>query len=253
MGRIYSYGRTSSFEGAESLDRIIPPTLTANVNDYAPDGSTYASSFNLVASTAVNITGLAGGTDERRVTLVNQGAATITLKALNGASVAVNQFAFSSDLLLPANTAVDLQYSAEVGAWLLVGTSGSGGGAGPSLAGNNVWTGSNEFDGAFLENGVQSVVLPLGATANQVLTATTNQLRLTGDAGGSSLSGLVFSADGRMVRLHNVGTADITLTHDAGSTAINRFLCPGSVDNILITNSSVDVWYDGISDRWRVV
>lgn len=252
MGRSYSSARTTSLEGTEALDRITPPVLTASVNDYAPDGYTYTSCYNLVASAAVNITGMAGGSDERRLTLVNQGGQTITLKNASVASVPANRFAFSSDLLLIANSVVDLQYSAEVGAWLLVGTSGSGGGGGPSLVGNNVWTGSNEFDGALIENGVTSVVLPLGTTNDQALAATTNHLRLTGNAGGSNLTGLVFSANGRKVRIHNIAATDIVLSHATGSAAANQFLCPGSGDLTLIVNSSVDAWYDAANTKWRI-
>ena len=62
-----------------------------------------------------------------------------------------------------------------------------------------------------------------------------------------------YSPNGRMLLLHNIGSNDMTLVHDATSTAANRFFCPGSVNFLLITNASVWIRYDSTSSRWRVL
>lgn len=68
---------------------------------------------------------------------------------------------------------------------------------------------------------------------------------LTGIAGGL--------ADRRLV-ITNVDTTDsLTMTHDATSTAANRFLCPGNRNFILGPGNSVELFYDGTSSRWRVM
>jgi len=82
-----------------------------------------------------------------------------------------------------------------------------------------------------------------------------NVLRVTPDAGGTSvLSGMVpADTSGRVVLLMNIGAANLTLDHDAVSTAANRFLCPNSVDLVIPPNGSRFCWYDTTSSRWRVL
>lgn len=104
--------------------------------------------------------------------------------------------------------------------------------------------------------------LAAGSTDNYNPTGmgTANCLRLTPDAGGTSaLSGIVptaggaSGAGGRVLLICNIGAANLTLTHDATSTAANRFLCPGSVDLVIPANGARQLWYDTTSSRWRVL
>lgn len=104
--------------------------------------------------------------------------------------------------------------------------------------------------------------LAAGSTDNYSPTGigTANILRLTPDAGGTSaISGIVptaggsLGAGGRLLLICNIGSANLTLTHDATSTAANRFLCPGSTDLVIPANATRQLWYDATSSRWRVM
>lgn len=83
--------------------------------------------------------------------------------------------------------------------------------------------------------------------------AVANVLRATTDAAGSTLTGLVPPAAGRLLALFNLGPATLTLAHDAGSTAVNRFFLPGAVDLALGIHAGVRLWYDATSERWRAL
>lgn len=82
-----------------------------------------------------------------------------------------------------------------------------------------------------------------------------NVVRATPDAGGTSvLSGMVPSdTAGRVVLLLNIGAANLTIDHDAVSTAANRFLCPNSVDLVIPPNAGRFCFYDATSSRWRIL
>jgi hypothetical protein len=111
--------------------------------------------------------------------------------------------------------------------------------------------GDQHGSGAEYRTGVHS---PAAWTANQdnfAVSAGARVLRASGTA-ARNLTGLVAAA-GRFLVISNVGTFNITLIHDLTSTAANRFLCPGSVNYVLTPNSSVEVWYDSASSRWRVI
>lgn len=82
--------------------------------------------------------------------------------------------------------------------------------------------------------------------------AAARTLRLSASS-SINLTGLQGGTDGRRITISNVGSFNIAITHDATSTAANRFLCPNSVTLTLHPNDSVDCWYDGTSLRWRVI
>lgn len=68
-----------------------------------------------------------------------------------------------------------------------------------------------------------------------------------------NVTGLVAVSNQRLT-LINGGAQDIVLVHEsASSTAANRFLCPGSGNFTLNANDSVELWYDSVSVRWRVL
>lgn len=68
------------------------------------------------------------------------------------------------------------------------------------------------------------------------------------------LTGIVApSNQPRAVLMTNVGSNNIVLKHDATSTSGNRFFLPGSVDYTLTPNSSVLLFYDPSSGRWRAL
>lgn len=78
-------------------------------------------------------------------------------------------------------------------------------------------------------------------------------LRLTGDAGGSTLTGIAGGWDGRRVRVINVAGGTITLAHQSGlSSSLNRILHPAGASPVLGTDDIADLEYDGTTDRWRI-
>lgn len=55
--------------------------------------------------------------------------------------------------------------------------------------------------------------------------------------------------------IFNVSSSNtLTLAHEStSSTAVNRFICPGSTNYVIQPNAAVDIWYDSVSQRWRVI
>jgi hypothetical protein len=105
---------------------------------------------------------------------------------------------------------------------------------------------------------------PSGYTANQndlVLTGSAFQ-RLSGTA-ARDITGVApptggSHVDGRMLRIYNVGSFNLTLKHNStSSTAANRFFCLQSADIVLATNDFAELIYDGTNNGsgaagWRV-
>lgn len=250
-------GSAQHLTGQISYDRVIAPPLPASTDNLNPRGFVNSSGIYLIAPSAADITGLDGGRPARRVTLVNVGAATITLKANDGASLLGNRFIFAADVALtPSAPLIDLEWSPQYNGWIPVSAPGSGGGSGTFT--NLTVTGTASFGGAIIESGI--VTTPL--TGDETLFAPAgisacSTLRINPDAAWS-IEGFgmddASSMDGRRLRLINIGAFDITLMHaDADPPAINRILCPGSADFTLVTNGSCTIWYDTTSQRWRVL
>lgn len=81
---------------------------------------------------------------------------------------------------------------------------------------------------------------------------TATVLRVGGDALNRTITGITGGADGRIVKLVNIGTQNVLLTHDATSTAANRFFLPNSVNFTILPNTSCSLIYDATSSRWRI-
>lgn len=79
------------------------------------------------------------------------------------------------------------------------------------------------------------------------------RLRLSANAAGSQLSGLIASAtDGQAIVITNISANDLTLlAENAGSAAANRFALNGDV--ILGANQSVTLLYDTGIARWTLL
>ena len=96
---------------------ISPTTLVANQNDYAPTGLATASVIRLSASTAVTITGLAGGATGRILKISNVGTFNITLSNQNVLSNTANRFLMLQDKILTPNESCQLLYDLTSGFW----------------------------------------------------------------------------------------------------------------------------------------
>jgi hypothetical protein len=82
-----------SVEGRFSLRAITPATLTADQNDYSPEGATSRASFWRLSSDALRtITGMAGGLNGRLLIIRNVGSFNIVFSHQDGLSAAANRF-----------------------------------------------------------------------------------------------------------------------------------------------------------------
>jgi len=84
---------------------------------------------------------------------------------------------------------------------------------------------------------------------------TMNLIDATADFDLSGIdSSFGFGAIGEYIAIRNIGTFDISLTHqDTNSAAANRFICPEGLPYVIHPDRTVWIWYDdqGV-DRWRV-
>ncbi len=86
---------------------------------------------------------------------------------------------------------------------------------------------------------------------NPTSLSTSSTLRLNSDA-ARDITGLQGGSDGRLLYVHNVGSFNITLKTESGSsTAANRFLF--AADIVLTPNKGATLQYDSTSSRWRCV
>lgn len=59
---------------------------------------------------------------------------------------------------------------------------------------------------------------------------------------------------GKVVILSNDGPNSLTIKHqNTGSTATNRVISPGGADFVITSGNSGKIFYDKLSDRWRVL
>lgn len=123
-----------------------------------------------------------------------------------------------------------------------------------STNGRLVVTGGLGCNGLYVNNGIITPTQLTASTNNYAPTdgIKAHKMRISSNA-AINITGLTGGADGREVILSNIGAFSITLTHDATSTAANRFYCPNNASYILRKNGSALIWYDATSQRWRVV
>ena len=56
------------------------------------------------------------------------------------------------------------------------------------------------------------------------------------------------------LRMFNVGLESLVLIHQhSGAARPNRFISPTAEDVVVAANESVDLEYDAISERWRIL
>jgi hypothetical protein len=122
--------------------------------------------------------------------------------------------------------------------------------------------------------GIDTNALRLGAGVGSIsLGSTVNPASITGNTndysigagylarlsatGAFNLTGVIapgVGTGGRTFWMSNLGSNTITLkNNDAGSTAVNRFLCPGNVDYSLTQFKSVLLYYSYTDSRWIIL
>lgn len=120
-----------------------------------------------------------------------------------------------------------------------------------AAAGTLALTGFESWSGA----AIVSDVLALGTTNDYSPAglATARLLRLTPNAGGSALSGIVMQA-GHVLTLANIaalGGANIQLLNlNGGSAAGNQFTLPGAI-MVITPQTSLTLFGDTVSVLWR--
>lgn len=225
---------------------LTPDTLDASANNYDPGGLTgspdTATVIRLQASTAVNLTGLKGGVDGRVVFLYNIGANNITIKDESGSSTAANRFALAADIVLATDESLMFIYDGTASRWRSFSKSTSSDfSAATAVVASWAWQG--DISPTSISTS-QNNYAPTGLSGATVL-------RLTSSA-NVNITGLTGGADGRFLTIYNIGTFNITLKNESGSsTAANRFTSSGDV--VLRGGECVNLSYDATSSRWRII
>lgn len=105
---------------------------------------------------------------------------------------------------------------------------------------------------------LSGVLSPTQITGNQNNYAPTNisnnmVLRLSTDA-SRIITGITSGAAGRVLAVLNVGSNDLVLAHQSGSsTDTNRIIAPNAENFTLPGGTSAILYYDGTSSRWRII
>lgn len=120
------------------------------------------------------------------------------------------------------------------------------------VADNETVSGQWAFSTLFRLTGIVSPA-QLTATTNDLAIGAVNVVRISSNAPGRILTGMVPTSSGQVVLIFNIGSSSIVLKNeDSGSSANNRFTYNTSpADCIIAGGEGVMVWYDGGSSRWR--
>lgn len=100
-----------------------PPQLTTDTNDYNPVGAATANVWRVDLDAPHNLTGIANGSAERLIALLNISASnSLTLKHESASSLAANRFTLvgGQDQLVPQGGAVILRYDMVSSRWHMV-------------------------------------------------------------------------------------------------------------------------------------
>lgn len=122
-GSHYAWRHTAGFQAWASV--LTPAQITANQNDYNPNGwnnssaAPYgATTMRLSSDASRNITSLTGGVSGRVAILMNVGAQNIVLKDDDGATgTAANRFQFNADITLLPEQAIMIIYDGTSSRW----------------------------------------------------------------------------------------------------------------------------------------
>ncbi|MFN0276764.1 MAG: hypothetical protein ACKVPJ_13540 [Chitinophagales bacterium] len=100
----------------------VADSIGASQNNYNIDDNYNVFISRIKASSAVNITGLANGSDGREVRFFNRGTFAITFKYESASSTAANRFVTSSggDAILRPGATFILQYDATAARWRII-------------------------------------------------------------------------------------------------------------------------------------
>lgn len=118
------------YSGSVTLSGTVTPTaLSGNVNDYSPTGFAAASTLRIDGGAADRtITGLAGGSDGRIITITNIGSTNnLILSDADAGSTAANRFQIGGNITLAPNGSMTLRYDATSSRWRPINRTASSG------------------------------------------------------------------------------------------------------------------------------
>jgi hypothetical protein len=107
-----------------------PPQITSDQNDFNPTGLANASVLQINADAPRNVSGLAGGTEGRCLTVINVGSEPVTLLNESASSSASNRFSLASNLTISAKQAAILRYDGTAARWQAVAGGAAASGSG---------------------------------------------------------------------------------------------------------------------------
>ena len=144
---------------------------------------------------------------------------------------------------------------------IVIGASAQGEGSNTTVIGNSSTVQQHLYATRYIKT---EGSLAFAASTPAAITTSQNNYVLTGSAfqrlnctSASNITGIAppTSAShtvGRVIWLHNVGTANLTLKHSVTSTAANQLITPTGGDLVLGPNRIVQATYDATSTKWRV-
>lgn len=102
-------------------------------------------------------------------------------------------------------------------------------------------------------NGVASVTYTAGDNNDYAISGYVNTIRATANASGSAITGIADGYNNRKLTITNISANTLTLENeDTASTAANRILTGTGAAVTLAQNDTAMLYYDDVSDRWRV-
>lgn len=110
---------------------VAPAQITADQDDYAPAGLAAASVLQISTDAPRGISGLAGGSEGRCLTIINVGSQPVTLLNDSASSSASNRFSLNDSLVISAKQAAMLRYDGTAARWQAI----AGGMAGAGVSG----------------------------------------------------------------------------------------------------------------------
>ena len=219
-------------------------------SDYATTGSSNdvnfsgASTIRLTGSSAQTITGISGGINGQRLTLINAGSTTATISNNNSGSLVANRITTGTgaDVSLPVGNAVSLVYDSTASLWRVVGSSSAPSGVTTvgTIDGNGTSSNGSSISGNTIYLQSASASVP-GLVNNTTQSFSGNKtfngdLTLAGSGTGLSVSNSATIGTGLSVVS---GGANIT-----GNTSISGTTISNTVTNT--TSSSITNTVTGV-------
>jgi hypothetical protein len=121
---------SGSIQGGGLITTSSGSLVTQKGTDYSTTGSSNDVSFGsgslyrLTGATAQTITGIAGGVDGRRLTLINAGANAAIIANNSGSSIAANRITTGTgaSITLPSGGSINLVYDSAASLWRVIGS-----------------------------------------------------------------------------------------------------------------------------------